>query len=146
MSTPKRKFNVEDVIDEDDMSSDSATKVPTQQSVKAYADGGVSTKLNKSALTSATSLDIDLSAAPLRTLSLSHDPTFTTSNRGAANYGRNVMIEIDANGADRTPTFPAWNWTTTEPTSFTNGSVGLLSLTAFGSAETDVWASFVFAS
>ena len=27
------------VIDEDNMSSDSATKVPTQQSVKAYADG-----------------------------------------------------------------------------------------------------------
>lgn len=28
------------VIDEDDMASDSATKVPTQQSVKAYADAG----------------------------------------------------------------------------------------------------------
>jgi hypothetical protein len=26
------------VIDEDDMTSDSATKVPTQQSVKAYVD------------------------------------------------------------------------------------------------------------
>ena len=28
------------VVDEDDMTSDSATKVPTQQSVKAYVDAG----------------------------------------------------------------------------------------------------------
>lgn len=36
---------INDVLDEDDMASDSATKVPTQQSVKAYADalfGGLS--------------------------------------------------------------------------------------------------------
>jgi hypothetical protein len=32
-------FMASNVIDEDDMSSNSATKVPTQQSVKAYADG-----------------------------------------------------------------------------------------------------------
>lgn len=32
-----------DVIDEDDMVSDSATDVPTQQSVKAYVDGNVNT-------------------------------------------------------------------------------------------------------
>lgn len=35
------KFDSADVIDEDDMSSDSATKVPTQQSVKAYVDVNV---------------------------------------------------------------------------------------------------------
>lgn len=40
---------VDDVIDEDDMASDSPTKVPTQQSVKAYVDsqvGGSSFNLN----------------------------------------------------------------------------------------------------
>lgn len=31
--------NISDVLDEDDMSSDSATKLATQQSIKAYADG-----------------------------------------------------------------------------------------------------------
>lgn len=35
-------FASADVIDEDDMASDSATKVPTQQSVKAYVDNGAS--------------------------------------------------------------------------------------------------------
>lgn len=33
------------IIDEDDMASDSATKVPTQQSVKAYVDGRASGKV-----------------------------------------------------------------------------------------------------
>lgn len=33
---------VDDVLDEDDMASDSDTKVPTQQSVKAYVDNAVS--------------------------------------------------------------------------------------------------------
>jgi|GEM_PF-3573689 hypothetical protein len=36
------------VVDEDDMSSNSATKVPTQQSVKAYVDTGLSGKANSS--------------------------------------------------------------------------------------------------
>lgn len=34
------------VVDEDNMASNSATKVPTQQSVKAYVDTGLSTKQN----------------------------------------------------------------------------------------------------
>tara|TARA_R100000458_G_C8268727_1_gene243536 strand:- start:104 stop:2311 length:2208 start_codon:yes stop_codon:yes gene_type:complete len=41
------KLDGADLVDEDDMSSDSATKVPTQQSVKAYVDansGGLSTE------------------------------------------------------------------------------------------------------
>lgn len=35
------KINNDKIIDEDDMSSDSATHVPTQQSVKAYVDNGI---------------------------------------------------------------------------------------------------------
>jgi hypothetical protein len=35
------------VVDEDDLASDSATKVPTQQSVKAYTDSGTQTLTNK---------------------------------------------------------------------------------------------------
>ena len=38
MNTDTSTASMSFVIDEDDMSSDSATKVPTQQSVKAYAD------------------------------------------------------------------------------------------------------------
>lgn len=38
------------VVDEDDMASDLATKVPTQQSVKAYADGKIAKTTNITAL------------------------------------------------------------------------------------------------
>lgn len=35
------KVNNDDIVDEDDMASDSAVKVPSQQSVKAYVDGAI---------------------------------------------------------------------------------------------------------
>ena len=43
-----RILDTTDIIDEDDLVSDSATKVPTQQSVKAYVDTGLSSKQNSS--------------------------------------------------------------------------------------------------
>ena len=43
-STGKLKASV---LDEDDMSSDDDTKVPTQQSAKAYVDSGTTTMTNK---------------------------------------------------------------------------------------------------
>lgn len=60
---------VSDVVDEDDLSSNSATKLATQQSTKAYVDTGLSTKgtpvtiseaqvFNGSAPTSYTDLDL----------------------------------------------------------------------------------------
>lgn len=45
------KFNDADVIDEDNMASNLDTKVPTQQSVKAYVDAGDATKANLSGAT-----------------------------------------------------------------------------------------------
>lgn len=42
------------ILDEDDMASDSATAIPTQQSVKAYVDAGLSTK--QDALDSGTNI------------------------------------------------------------------------------------------
>jgi hypothetical protein len=38
---------IADTVDEDDMTSNSATKLPTQQSVKAYVDSGATTMSNK---------------------------------------------------------------------------------------------------
>ncbi len=60
-----------DLLDEDDMSTNSATKVPSQQSVKAYAD-------TKAALTA--------------------DNTWTGSQRGSVStltYGSTVTIDMD---------------------------------------------------
>tara|TARA_Y100000401_G_scaffold10812_1_gene7364 strand:+ start:5128 stop:6030 length:903 start_codon:yes stop_codon:yes gene_type:complete len=62
--------NIDFLVDEDDMSTNSAVKVPTQQSVKAYVDSGATTMTNKILkdyaetdvdLTSATDLAIDMS-------------------------------------------------------------------------------------
>lgn len=61
---------IADTVDEDDMTSNSATKLPSQQSVKAYVDSGATTMTNKifkdyaetdQDLTSATDLAIDMS-------------------------------------------------------------------------------------
>lgn len=41
-----RILDTTDIIDEDNMASDSATAVPSQQSVKAYVDTGLSAKVN----------------------------------------------------------------------------------------------------
>lgn len=48
-STGTDTFSQLDFLDEDDMSSDSATAVPSQQSVKAYADGSATLSANGSA-------------------------------------------------------------------------------------------------
>ncbi len=46
------------VVDEDDLASDSATKVPTQQSVKAYTDSGTQTLANKTINTASNTITI----------------------------------------------------------------------------------------
>jgi len=57
MNTDTTTASMQFVVDEDDMTSDSATKVPTQQSVKAYVDSQVASKDALSEL-SGTSDDI----------------------------------------------------------------------------------------
>ena len=44
METDTSTTNMQFVVDEDNMASDSATKIPTQQSVKAYVDSQISSK------------------------------------------------------------------------------------------------------
>ena len=46
------------VLDEDDLASDSATKVPTQQSVKAYTDSGTQTLSNKTIDTASNTITV----------------------------------------------------------------------------------------
>jgi hypothetical protein len=53
------------------------------------------------------------------------------------------VIRIDPNGTNRTLTFnSSWNFIGTKPTNLVSTNVGILSLTAFGTAETDVWAAY----
>jgi hypothetical protein len=100
-------------------------------------------EITQSALVSSAAVALDFDGAGLQTLSLSHDPTFTTANRATAGFAKSIAIKIDPNGSARTPTFPAWTWLNATPTSFTVGKISILSLTAAGAAEGDVLAVFL---
>lgn len=68
----RRVIDTDDVLDEDNMSSDSASHVPTQQSVKAYVDasGGLVTAVESGALSSQAVLDIALGSADMYEIDL----------------------------------------------------------------------------
>lgn len=98
------------VIDEDDMSSDSATKVPTQQSVKAYVDSSI-TDISYDTATGAVSAlgnlgateAIDWSTATHFTGTLDADVTITHSNEIS---GQKITIILSYDGsAQRTITW-----------------------------------------
>lgn len=80
MNTDSSTAAMQFVVDEDNMASDSATKVPTQQSVKAYVDsevGDVSTELDNTVKLTGNQ-------------TVSGDKTFTDVIRG--DYGANGKI------------------------------------------------------
>lgn len=94
---------------------------------------------SQTALTYAATTDIDLNLAGFRTLSLTGNVTFTTSNRAASS---SVSIKILCDATPRTFTFPAWKFMGTAPTGIAAGKTGILSITAFGTADTDVVAAY----
>lgn len=92
-------------------------------------------------LTAAASVALDFAAAGLATLTTDQDTTFTTSNRAAGRQPYNLRI---IGGGAHTLTFPAgWKWlNSTMPAAIASGKTGRLCLECYGSADTDVVASF----
>ena len=100
---------IADTVDEDDMTSNSATKLPTQQSVKAYVDSGATTLTNKilkdyaeteQAVTSATTLAIDLADGNCGSVTLAHNVTdidFTNVPTDFATF--TLVVTQDATGS-----------------------------------------------
>ena len=94
------------LVDEDDMTSDSATKVPSQQSVKAYVDaqvGGIDTSdkasLSGANFTGAVDVDAALTANSLAIDNGSNDWTFeVSSNKLIIKYGGTAKMELDTSG------------------------------------------------
>lgn len=89
------------------------------------------------ATTGAIALNFD--AAQIQTVALTGDPTFSTSNRA---LGKFLSLRIDANGGARALSFNAgWRWLGTDHSAgyaLSNGAIVILSLTAYGSAESDI--------
>ena len=101
-------INVTAFVDEDDMVSDSATLVPTQQSVKAYVDSQV------------TAQDLDFQGDTGGALSIDLDSESLTVAGGTgidtAGAGNTLTVNIDSTVATLTGTQTLTNKTLTTPT------------------------------
>lgn len=93
------------VVDEDDMASNSATKIPTQQSVKAYVDSGLATKAN---------------------VGHNHDDRYDTKTEitsklsGKADVGHtHTVSDVDASGTASSTTYLRGDGTWATPTNTT---------------------------
>jgi hypothetical protein len=85
------------------------------------------------------------SGNPYRTITALADINFiqSTNRPTAATNVQSLVVRIDPNGTNRTLSFNAsWNFIGSKPTNLVSTNVGILSLTAFGTAETDVWAAY----
>jgi len=93
-----------------------------------------------SALTYAATTDIDLAGDAFRTLVLTGNVTFTTSNKAAP---RSVTLKITGGASIRTLTFPAWVFIgAAAPTALAANKTAILTITAFGTADTDIVAAY----
>jgi len=105
----------------------------------AESFNGKQFRTDQTTLTYDATTDVDFGLAGCRTLSLTGDVTLTTSNRAAS---RTVLLRIIADGSTRTLAFPSWKWIGAMPTEIAASKTGVLSLTCFGTADTDVVAAF----
>jgi hypothetical protein len=88
---------------------------------------------------STTTTALDFSGDQLQTISISAATTFTTSNRA---IGRSKTIKITTDGSTRAFTFPAWKFVGTKPTDQAASKIGILTITCFGTADTDIVAAY----
>jgi len=88
---------------------------------------------------SVSGTDIDFTEDQLQTISISANTTFTTTNRAT---GKTKTIKITTDGSTRTLTFPSWKFVGTKPTEQAASKIGILTITCFGTADTDIVAAY----
>jgi hypothetical protein len=125
---------ITDILDEDNMASDSATALATQQSIKAYVDAQVTAQDLDFIADSGGALNIDLDS---ETLTFTGGTGIDTSGSGNA-----VTFAIDSTVATLTGTQTLTNKTLTTPTIASIVNTGTLTLptstdTLVGRATTD---------
>lgn len=97
-------------------------------------------------LTYASTVDLDMLAlnGQYRTITLTGNLTFTTSNRAE---GLSVVLRLLPGASQRTLTFPVdWPFLGTKPANIAANKVGILSLTCFGSTDADCVAAYAVQS
>jgi hypothetical protein len=83
-----------------------------------------------------TNTNLDFSSNDLQTISITSDTTFTGSNYSS---GSSKTVKITTDGTDRNLTFPVnWKFVGTKPTSQVASKTGILTMTCFGTSESDV--------
>ena len=88
---------------------------------------------------STTTTALDFSGDQLQTISISAATTFTTSNRAT---GKSKTIKITTDGSTRAFTFPSWKFVGAKPTEQAASKIGILTVTCFGTADTDIVAAY----
>lgn len=99
-----------------------------------------------STITYGASVALDFAAldSQYRTISLTGNLELTTSN--LAN-GRSLVLRLVADATERTLTFPIdWKFVGTKPATIAASKTAVLSLTAFGAANTDIVAAYAVQS
>lgn len=91
-------------------------------------------------LTHAGTVTLDFDAVnTVASMTLTGNVTFATSNLAT---NRTYRLKITGTSTNATPTFPAWNFLGGAPSTITASKVGMLSLEAWGTADTDVVAAY----
>ncbi len=88
---------------------------------------------------SVSGTDIDFLEDEVQTISIAANTTFTTANRAT---GKSKTLKIVTDATLRTLTFPAWIFVGTKPADQAASKTGILTLTAFGTADTDIVAAY----
>lgn len=89
---------------------------------------------------SVSGTDIDFDEDQLQTYSMTGNVTFTSVNEAS---GKSKTLKITTDGSVRTfSAFPDWKWVGAEPTEQAASKVAILTLTCFGTADTDVIAAY----
>ena len=95
-------------------------------------------------ITAAATVYLDFTNQVYQAVTLSGNTAFHTTNRFVTNGARSMVVRIFPGGANRTLTFnTGWsNLVNLSSIVLTNGKAALLSLTLFGTNETDVWSAY----
>lgn len=124
-------------VSDDDYDADWTTLV-----IRTTSVNGLQPALSFAPITYGATVDLDLAAldGQYRTITLTGNITFTTSNRAA---GRTVVIRLLPGASERTLTFPAdWVFVSVIPTTIAANKTAILSLTFFGTNNSDCIATY----